>query len=323
LSSQPEAGRPGIILRRRPTRRHLRHRRLRRALAVTVLAFAVLALASVGLSYLSPSLFRTSSRHSQGDRWAAAAANNAILAAQQRSLQQSAKRPVYPYSVVAGGVQDGHELKWAADHDPVVAAHYAGFDYAHARVVRLLLARSVYLSYRIGNRVYWTRRQVTLKKGEPLLTDGKMTARVRCANRVEEKPQQESSNEEPPVAKFDEPVMPAIGTATENPPFPLQAALERPGEVGPALPLRMYDPISGGSLTPISPPPLPSVCGVGTQKPKPTGTAIPVSGKGKVPIDVCGNGGSVGEVPEPGTWLLIVSGMGAIYWKARNRFART
>ena len=67
-----------------------------------------------------------------------------------------------------------------------MALHYAGFDYAHARLVQLLTERSVYLSYRIGNRVYWTRHRVKLHKGETLLTDGKMTARTRCANRVEE-----------------------------------------------------------------------------------------------------------------------------------------
>jgi hypothetical protein len=292
-------------------------------LFVIVCAFAVVALASVGLAYLSPSLFHSASGGRQSDALAMAAANNAIAAAQQQTLKQAGSRPVYPYSIVPGGAQDSHELKWAADHDPVVAAHYAGFDYAHARVVHLMLARSVYLSYRIGNRVYWTRRRVTLKKGETLLTDGKMTARTRCANRVEEKPQQEASNLEPPVAKFDEPILPALGTAQETPVEPVQEALNHPAELNSAPPLGMYDPINNGNLTPISPPPLPSVCGVGTpQKPK-AGGAIPVSAKGKkVPIDVCGNSAPISEVPEPGTWLLILSGMAAIYWKARHRFAR-
>lgn len=227
------------------------------------------------------------------------------------------RRPVYPYSVVAGGVRDAHELKWAVEHDPVVAAHYAGFDYAHARLVQLLQSRFVYLSYRIGNRVYWTRHRVALKKGETVLTDGKMTARIRCANRVEEKPQQESSKEEPPVAKFEEPILPAIGTAVENPAAPIESAmLNRSGaeELGPALPLRSYDPISGGNWTPISPPPLPSVCGLDTKK---TGE----NGNGKKKVYPCGSGGPIGEVPEPSTWLLVASGLAGMYWKARQRFA--
>jgi hypothetical protein len=325
LSSQPE----GIVtvVRRRRTRRHIRHRRTRRALLIVFCAVLTLGFSLVALRYVTPSLFKASSRHVERDGQALEAAQNALLSAQQESLRQQEERPVYPYSIVPGGVRDAHELKWATEHDPLVAVHYAGFDYAHARVVRLLLSRSVYLSYRIGNRVYWTRHKVALKKGETLLTDGKLTARTRCANRVEEAPQQESSNLEPPVAKFDEPVRPAIGTAVETPPVPLETALlNRPGApgLGPAPPLGLYDPIGGGSWTPITPPPLPSVCGVGTtKKPGAKGTEIVSAGNGKKKnVDPCASGGVGGEVPEPGTWLLVASGLAFMFWKGREKFAR-
>jgi len=39
-------------------------------------------------------------------------------------------------------------------------------------------------------------------------------------------------------------------------------------------------------------------------------------------VNPCSSG-TGGEVPEPGTWLLVASGMAAMYWKARQRFART
>lgn len=320
MSSQPEASGSVTLVRRRRTRRHERNRRIRRALLLALCGCLALAFASIALGYLSPSLFRASS-HRSVPNLSDIALHNAIIAAQQQSLRQMQKRPVYPYSVVAGGVQDRRELKWAAEHDPVVAAHYAGFDYAHARVVQLLQARFVYLSYRIGNRVYWTRHRVALRKGETLITDGKITARTRCANRVEEKPQQESSNEEPPVAKFEEPTMPALIPAQENPAAPVQSALLNrqgvPG-LGPAPPLRSYDPIGGGNWTPISPPPLPSVCGIGTKKPGEN------TGNDKKKVNPCvSGGGSVSEVPEPGTWLLVASGLAGMYWKARQRFARS
>jgi hypothetical protein len=231
----------------------------------------------------------------------------------QESLRQMENRPVYPYSVVPGGVRDAGELKWAAEHDPVVASHYAGFDYDHARVVRLVLARTAYISYRIGNKVYWTRRRVTLKKGETLITDGKMTARTRCANRVEEVPQQANSSSEPPLVKFDEPMNPALGPAITNPPVPFQSALlDRPN--GPTAPLNLYNPIGSGVWIPIAPPPLPGVCGPGKKK------TVSAGKKGKG--NPCGNGGG-GEVPEPGTWLLVASGVGVMYWTTRRRFART
>jgi len=229
-------------------------------------------------------------------------------------------RPVYPYSVVSGGVKDARELKWAADHDPVVRAHYAGFDYDHARVVRLVLARTAYISYRIGNKVYWTRHRVSLKKGETVLTDGKITARTRCANRVEEVPQQASSSSEPPVAKFDEPVQPSTGTAVVNPPVPFQSALLNRNPVpglGPAPPLSLYDPFSPGTFIPIAPPPLPSVCGPLKKK----GTTVVVSGKKK--IEPCESGGGSGTVPEPSTWLLVASGLALMFWMSRRGFART
>jgi hypothetical protein len=279
------------------------------------------------LRYLTPSLFRAS-RQGEVVRPSNQAGQTALQLMQQESLSQPEERPIYPYSVVPGGVRDVHELKWAAEHDPVVGAHYAGFDYAHARLVRLVLARHVYVSYRIGKRVYWTRHRVSLKAGETLITDGKMTARTRCANRLEETPQQETSHEEPPPAKFEEPILPAVGTAVENPPVPFESSLLNrnplPG-LGPAPPLSWYDPIGGGSWSPISPPPLPSVCGIGTKKKGSQGTSTTTvaSGSGKKKsVDPCGNGVG-GEVPEPGTWLLVASGLGATYWKARQKFART
>jgi len=299
---------------------------------VTLCAVVTLSFSSIALQYLTPSLFRASSHHRETNL-SEQAAQKALVVAQQESSRQMETRAVYPYSLVSGGVRDAHELKWAVDHDPVVGAHYAGFDYAHARLVRLLLERSVYVSYRIGNRVYWTRHKVKLRKGETLLTDGKITARTRCANRVEETPQQESSKLEPPAVKFDEPVQPALGTAVETLPVPFETALlNRPGlpGLGPAPPLGLYDPIGGGSWTPLSPPPLPSVCGIGTKKPKEGGTAIETvgvetvgTGNGKKKnVNPCSSG-TGGEVPEPGTWLLVGSGMAAMYWKARQRFART
>jgi len=269
--------------------------------------------ASVALRYLSPSVFHAS-RGVEPTRESVETSRNLFLATQQAALREMEGRPVYPYSIVRGGIRNAQELKRAAEHDPVVASHYAGFDYDHARVVRLVLARTAYVSYRIGNRVYWTRRRVKLKKGETLLTDGKITARTRCANRVEEMPQQATSESEPPVAKFDEPMMPSLGPAMQAPSVPFESSLAS-GNPGPAPPLTSYDPITTEGWTPISPPPLPSVCGIGKKK---SGEV----GGGKKKFDPCGSSGPPGEVPEPSTWLLMASGAGAIYWKARQKFAR-
>ena len=276
----------------------------------------------MALRHFSPSLFRAE-RNPEATK--PAEARNVLQLTQQESLRQVEDRPVYPYSVVPGGVRDVHELKWATEHDPVVAEHYAGFDYGRAHVVKVVLAREVYVSYRIGNKLYWTRHPVRLKKGETLLTDGSKTARMRCGNRVEEKPQQATSNFEPPAAKFDEPILPATGTSIATLPAPLQAALaNRAADFGP---LNFYDPLEGGNGVPIAPPPLPTsqrnLCGVGTKKPvkgevEVFDTEIGSGKKNfKKKVNPCGIGG---EVPEPSTWLLMISGLAAIYWQARRRF---
>jgi hypothetical protein len=321
LSSQ-EVG-SVVVIRKRRTRRHHRNRRIRRALLITLCAAAALSFSLMGLRHLTPSSFRAGLHH-PGPNLSEQSAQRTLDLVQQEAAGGLARRPLYPYSVITGGVRDAHDLKYATQHDPVVATHYVGFDYAHARLVRLVMERSVYVSYRMGNRVYWTRHRVKLHKGETLLTDGKMTARTRCANRVEEKPQQESSRMEPPAVAFDEPVMPALGRAMQAPAVPFETALNR-GSEGPALPLGIYDPINQGSWTPLNPPPLPNVCEP-LKKPDTKGTAMPATaavagGKNKnKTVNPC-TGGGTSEVPEPSTWVLMASGMALLFWKARQKFA--
>jgi hypothetical protein len=294
-------------------------------LLITLCVTAVLSVSSIALQYLTPSLFRGAFHRAETDLTEQSAQRTLDLV-QQESGRELARRPRYAYSVVAAGVHDVHELRYAVEHDPVVASHYVGFDYAHARLVRLLMERSVYVSYRIGNRVYWTRHRVKLHKGETLLTDGKMTARTRCGNRVEEKPQEETSRMEPPAAVFDEPLMPRILPSTETPPVPFETTLNR-APAAPLLPLGIYDPIAGGGWMPLSPAPLPNVCAP-IKKPTTKGSALETvsvfnaTGKGKKKnVDPC-TGGGLSEVPEPGTWFMVASGMAVVYWKARQRLAR-
>jgi len=317
-SDQPELDQPGAervvtVTRRRRTRRHRRSRIIQRVLLGVGCAGLALGLSAVALLHLSSSFH--ASKSTEPDREAVEASRNLLLQAQQETLRDMEDRPVYAYSVVPGGVKDAHELKWAVQHDPVVAAHYAGFDYDNARVVRLVLERTVYVSYRIGNKIYWTRHRIKLRKGDTVLTDGRITARTKCGNRVEEVPQQATSSAEPPPAKFEEPVHPMVGTAVANPPVEFQSALlNRPAlpGIGAAPPLSLYDPFGNGTWIPIAPPPLPGVCGIEKKTPKPT--------TGKKTANPCGNGGAGGVVPEPGTWVLVGSGLVLMFWMSRRRW---
>ncbi len=116
------------------------------------------------------------------------------------------ERRVYPYSVVPGGVRDTTELARAMAADPVVAAHYEGVDVSRLRLATVTVPRSVHVSYRRGDRVYWTRRKVLLRHGEAVLTDGVREARTRCANQIADTPLGETSMDEPPIEVLDEPL---------------------------------------------------------------------------------------------------------------------
>ena len=289
-------------------------------MAGLLVVFFAAGLSAVALRYLSPSL-HSAQTSPDLNRTVAQDARVRLLVASELALQpKTSARPVYPYSVVPGGVEDARDLKWVAEHDPIVAAHYAGFDYDHARVVRLTLAQTVYVSYRIGNHVYWTRHRITLHKGEKLITDGKITARARCANRVEVVPQQLDSSSEPPAAKFEEPVGASEGSSMAMPPVQfVSALLNRPGVAGsqPLPPLSLYAAFSGESVIPVLPPPLPS--GVCAPPPK-----QPVKGGGIALADISKKKktspcGTTGAVPEPGTWLMLITGMIAVGWLAHRR----
>src|SRR5260221_9236709 len=96
----------------------------------------------------------------------------------EASLPAAAPRPVFPYSVVPGGVASVEELRTAMATDAVVAEHYKGFDIRHARVERLMAPRIAHVSYRMAGQVYWTRKALVLPAGERVITDGVRVART-------------------------------------------------------------------------------------------------------------------------------------------------
>jgi len=99
-------------------------------------------------------------------------------------LTAAATRPVFPFSIVPGGVRDAHELQSAAAVDPVVAKHYGRFSNSTGPPIRFAHPQSMFVSYRRDNRVFWTKKPMLIPSGETLLTDGENLTRVRCANRL-------------------------------------------------------------------------------------------------------------------------------------------
>lgn len=93
-------------------------------------------------------------------------------------------RPNYPYSVIPGGAYSPAELRAVNQTDPLVREHYSDFDLNAAQLVTLTADRYQYASFRMKNKIYWTRNRLKIPKGEVLLTDGRHYARTRCGNRL-------------------------------------------------------------------------------------------------------------------------------------------
>lgn len=203
-----------------------------------------------------------------------------------------ASRPLYPYSVIPGGVESRQELKDAIAHDPVAAGHYANFDVAKVRVVRLDRDRMVYISYRMGDRVFWTSKKVKLAKSEAVITDGTHEARTRCGNRLSDTPAQPVSPTEPTPQALEQPQSPQLVAILEP------AAFNFPPT--PPLPRPLGSPLSPPSTPPDSPP-------GGGMIPPPF--FPPIGGGGSLPPAVS----LPVPVPEPTSLSMVVAGIAVIF----------
>lgn len=195
-------------------------------------------------------------------------------------------RPLLPYSVIPGGAADAGELRSAIAHDPVVATHYTAFDLSKTHVVRLDRSRAFYVSYRLADRVYWTKKTLMLFKGETVLTDGEHLARTRCGNRLSETAESPTSSKEPERDGLETPAAPEL-TATADP-----------------VPELSFSPI-GSLVSPseeasnrdfVVPPIVPVLWGSGPSDGPGSALVPPV-----VPPDTA--------TPEPGTLLLLSAGL--------------
>jgi PEP-CTERM motif len=283
-------------------RRSRRNRHLRGRFAALVL-----------LTFVFLAGFVLTHRHyfglfSSSSSYAPQSSSSSELAALVTRLVSSAtpkNHLIYPYSLIPGGVQDAVELRQAADRDPVVAQHYADFDYSRATVTEVREPELVYVSYRMKDEVYWTKKRIALHKGEKLITDGKTTARARCGNQVSSQPKAEISPEEPPEVVFEQPLNDGGGTAVQAPET-FASLANGGGKLVPGNPPNVggvYSPGVGGGVPPFAAPPLPlSSCDKNNKK-KPCPPTAP---------------GPPSPVPEPATMALMASGLAGIYWKYRK-----
>jgi hypothetical protein len=159
----------------------------------------------------------------------------------------TAPRANYNYSVIPGGAFTGQELERAVNRDPVVAEHYSDLEASTMRPEILKQDRMAYVSYRIGDRVYWTSKKVRIRGGETILTNGQQQIRARCGNCISLEPLMPTSPDEPDPMQLD--------ALSDNGPIML-GALGDPDPVLVAWPLNLLVPMVGGDpldedLTPV------------------------------------------------------------------------
>ncbi len=220
------------------------------------------------------------------------------------------KRRVFPYSVIPGGVESTQELRNAVAHDGVVLRHYADFDLSRARIIRLDRDREMYVSYRLGDHVYWTKKKLKLRKGESVITDGNHEARTRCGNRLSDTPSEPVSPIEPPTEALEAAPDPALFVET-RPPFNFQL----PPSVTPT------NPPGGGIVPPVYPIIFTPGAPGGTPPSAPVGTPPGAPGGG-TPFrgPLLPDPPPPVATPEPGTLILLATGLGvfAVIRKARK-----
>jgi len=287
-------------------------------------ALAVLILESVVVSVVLPSYnYGYSPRNSTAEKISA----TATAAAGPTDSDWFAPAPVlgktdrllYPYSVIPGGVRNTAELRNAVAHDDTVAQHYADFNLGNARVMQLREARAVFVSYRIGSRIFWTKNRLKLPAGETMVSDGEHMARTRCGNRLSDVPIGPVLSNEPLPEAMEIPadgrLLPAPESLSELPLTvpPTTAIVVPPQAPGPIyIPIvPPIFPVSGTPSTPgipVGPPPTaPPPSGTPPSGPPPSGPPPPPPPP-PPPI----------STPEPSGVLMLAAGCGCV-WLLRRK----
>jgi PEP-CTERM motif len=248
----------------------------------------------------------------------------------QTSELDKAERAYYPYSVIPGGVRDSTELRKAVANDEVVARHYADFEMGKAQVVRLSEARAVFVSYRVGNGIFWTKNRINLRAGETVVTDGSHMARTRCGNRISEAPVGPVLKNEPLPEALEVPADGALLADVESPnglplALPPASTINVPEQPHSSIFIPIvppFFPLGGGPSSPgipagplpppNSPPPpgSPPASPPGTPPGPPSGPPPPVIPPPAPPPAI--------SAPEPSALLLLTAGLACV-WLLRRK----
>lgn len=240
--------------------------------------------------------------------------------AQVPSLLQ-ALRPVYPFSVIPGGVLNRAELAVELARDVLVRDHYVDFKVPATHLAVMNEDRFAYVSYRKNGRIFWTRKQLRIPKGEVVLTDGSNVARARCGNRLSAVPRDPVSPE--PLAPPELSLGPMTPELLRDKRITFAAPPETPAANVTAPPGTFV-----GSSVPLPVPSFPAPFPITLIPPVITGP--PVTGPIPPASSLPPPGGPIGPalppastIPEPGNLMLAGFGVFAagsfVTWQRRKK----
>jgi len=179
-------------------------------------------------------------------------------------------------------------------------------------------ARALFVSYRIGNRIFWTKNRLNVPAGETVVTDGEHMARTRCGNRLSDVPIGPVFAMEPLPEAMEIPADGGLLAAPESlSELPLAVPPTTAIVVPPTAPAAIYIPIVPpvfpiGSTTsapgiPTGPLPPPSP----TSPPPPPSGPPPAGPPTPPPV----------STPEPSDFLMLATGCACV-WLLRRIKAR-
>jgi hypothetical protein len=163
--------------------------------------------------------------------------------------------------------------------------------------------RWMYSSYRVGDKIYWTKHRLLISADEILLTDGTTLVRSRCGNRLSDVPERPVQVLSPPAVetgKFTFDI--EIGAApTVIPEGGAAILLGFPGVPQPTqfeIPNAPSPPLESGE----------------DSVPSPSPTPPPTDNTGAIPPIPFGGGTPSAPItpivtPEPITWIMLATGL--------------
>ena len=202
----------------------------------------------------------------------------------------SVEKPRYRLSLIPGGAGNMLELDLMVQLDPVLQRFYKNFNFDKQREFVIDHDIDVYMSFRVGDDIRWTKKKVHVKKGEEAVTDGTYTILLRCGNMIAWTPQGTDTYPAEPL--------PPVILETPVPPYapPIETVFAPESELSsPEIP----GPPIGGPYSPETYSP------IGTPLYGPLGLAAP-------PIETA-------PTPESSTFVLIVVGLGILLLKKGSR----